>query len=70
MLLPSTKILNALYTILWLSHILLAQRNSAQSLKLSFADGLLKVEGKDLYLASEQLKNLPLPPHLSIQLEN
>jgi exopolyphosphatase/guanosine-5'-triphosphate,3'-diphosphate pyrophosphatase len=69
-LLPSTKILDALYTILWLSHILLAQRNSAQSLKLSFADGLLKVEGKDLYLASEQLKNLPLPPHLSIQLEN
>ena len=69
-LLPSTKILDALYTILWLSHILLAQRSSAQSLTLSFNDGLLSVEGKDLYLAREQLKNLPLPTQLSIQLRD
>lgn len=69
-LLPATKILDALYTILWLSHILLAQRSSAGSLILSFADGLLTVEGKDLYLAREQLKNLPLPTHLSIQLRD
>jgi exopolyphosphatase/guanosine-5'-triphosphate,3'-diphosphate pyrophosphatase len=69
-LLPSTKIVDALYTILWLSHILLAQRSSAKSLILSFADGLLTVEGKDLYLAREQLKNLPLPTHLSIQLRD
>ncbi|MDD5211374.1 MAG: Ppx/GppA phosphatase family protein [Sulfuricurvum sp.] len=69
-LLPTTKILDALYTILWLSHILLAQRSSAQALMLSFADGLLTVEGKDLYLAREQLKNLPLPAHLSIQLRD
>jgi exopolyphosphatase/guanosine-5'-triphosphate,3'-diphosphate pyrophosphatase len=69
-LLPSNKILNALYTILWLSHILLAQRSSAQSLILSFCDGQLTVEGKDLYLAREQLKNLPLPPQLSIQLQD
>lgn len=67
-LLPETKIVDALYTILWLSHILLAQRASASSLTLSFADGLLTVEGKELYLAREQLKNLPLPPRLSIQL--
>jgi len=69
-LLPSTKILDALYTILWLSHILLAQRSSAQALTLSFSDGLLSIEGKDLYLAREQLKNLPLPSQLSIQLRD
>jgi exopolyphosphatase/guanosine-5'-triphosphate,3'-diphosphate pyrophosphatase len=69
-LLPETKIVDALYTILWLSHILLAQRASASSLTLSFADGLLSVEGNELYLAREQLKNLPLPAHLSIQLRN
>ena len=67
-LLPVHKTVNALYTILWLSHILLAQRSSAQSLTLSFSDGQLTVSGKDLYLAREQLKNLPLPPQLSIQL--
>lgn len=69
-LLPTTKILDALYTVLWLSHILLAQRSSSQSLILSFTDGLLTVEGKNLYLAREQLKNLPLPAHLSIQLRD
>lgn len=67
-LLPETKTLDALYTILWLAHILLAQRSSAQSLTLSFLDGQLTVNGENLYLAREQLKNLPLPPHLSIQL--
>ena len=69
-LLPSNQILNGLYTILWLSHILLAQRSSAESLALSFLDGQLTVTGKDLYLAHEQLKNLPLPPQLSIQLRD
>ncbi len=69
-LLPDAKTIDAIYTILWLSHILLAQRNSASSLALSFAGGLLTVEGKELYLAREQLKNLPLPPHLSIQLRS
>ena len=69
-LLPATKILDALYTILWLAHILLAQRSSASSLTVSFCDGQLTVEGKDLYLAREQLKNLPLPAHLSIQLRD
>jgi len=67
-LLPSNTRLDSLYTILWLSHILLAQRSSEQSLILSFSDGKLTVQGKNLYLAKEQLKNLPLPPHLSIQL--
>ncbi|MDP1783938.1 MAG: Ppx/GppA family phosphatase, partial [Sulfuricurvum sp.] len=69
-LLPSSKTLDSLYTILWLSHILLAQRSTAQSLSLMFNDGQLIVEGKDLYLAQEQLKNLPLPPHLSILLRS
>jgi exopolyphosphatase/guanosine-5'-triphosphate,3'-diphosphate pyrophosphatase len=69
-LLPTNKVLNALYTILWLSHILLAQRSTAQSLTLSFSDGELTVMGKDLYLAQEQLKNLPLPPQLSILLRD
>ncbi|MDP2076696.1 MAG: Ppx/GppA phosphatase family protein [Sulfuricurvum sp.] len=69
-LLPSNKVLNALYTILWLSHILLAQRSSEQSLTLSFTDGLLIVEGAHLYLVREQLKNLPLPPQLSILLRD
>lgn len=67
-LLPSTKVLNALYTILWLSHILLAQRSSAEALTLSFSNGQLTVMGENLYLVHEQLKNLPLPPQLSIQL--
>ncbi len=66
-LLPSSKTLDSLYTILWLSHILLAQRSSAQSLILSFSDGLLTVQGKDLYLAREQLKNFVLPKNLTIQ---
>ena len=69
-LLPTNKIVDALYTILWLSHILLAQRNSASSLALSFSDGKLTVEGKNLYLVREQLKNLPLPTHLSILLRD
>lgn len=69
-LLPATKILDALYTILWLSHILLAQRSSASSLALSFCDGQLTVQGTNLYLAREQVKNLPLPAHLSIQLRD
>lgn len=69
-LLPGTRTLNALYTILWLSHILLAQRSSSQSLTLSFTDDLLTIEGNDLYLAREQLKNLPLPTHLSILIKD
>lgn len=65
-LLPDPKILNALYTILWLSHIILAQRLSAQTIGLMFQNGHLTIEGNRLYLAQEQLKNLPLPSTLSV----
>lgn len=69
-LLPSNKTLDALYTLLWLSHILLAQRSSGSSLELSFNDGQLHVRGENLYLAQEQLKNLPLPANISMKLQS
>ncbi len=67
-LLPDSKTLNGLYAILWLSHILLAQRSSAQKLTLEFHNGDLSIGGEHLYLAQEQLKNLPLPSNLSVTL--
>lgn len=67
-LLPEGNILNGLYTILWLAHILLAQRSNGTDISLHFSDGLLTISGNRLYLAKEQLKNLPLPSTLSIQL--
>lgn len=67
-LLPEVKILDTLHSLLWLSHILLAQRSSAQSFDLSFNEGELRISAPYLYLAREQLKNLVLPKNLEINL--
>ncbi|MGZ5207743.1 MAG: Ppx/GppA phosphatase family protein [Sulfuricurvum sp.] len=68
-LLPDTKTLNALHSIVWLSHILLAQRSSAQSFDLSFNDGELRISAPHLYLAREKLEDLPLPKNLTLSLQ-
>lgn len=65
-LLPEKEVLDTLYAILWLSHILLAQRQSADTLTVSYTEGTLHVEGERLYLAKEQLKNIVLPKNLVI----
>lgn len=67
-LLPEVKILDTLHSLLWLSHILLAQRSSAQSFDLSFNEGELRISAPHLYLTREQLKNLVLPKNLEINL--
>lgn len=67
-LLPDTATLNALYTILWLSHILLANRQNAEEVRLHYTSEELVVEGKHLYLAREQIKNIVLPKNLSLTL--
>lgn len=69
-LLPETKTLDGLYAILWLSHIVLAQRTTGQELDLEFADAHLSIRGKNLYLAKEQLKNLSLPSGLTVSLSS
>lgn len=67
-LLPRSEILDLLYAILWLSHILLAQRCSADALGVEYRAGTLHVRGEGLYLASEQLKNLLLPNNLTVSI--
>lgn len=67
-LLPDTKTLDTLHYLLWLSHILLAGRISAQSFSVSFSDGELRIQAHPIYLAREQLKNLVAPKNLIITL--
>ncbi|MDD5716996.1 MAG: Ppx/GppA phosphatase family protein [Sulfuricurvum sp.] len=67
-LLPDESTLNALSTILWLSHILLAARIDASELTVSMEGGELIISGANLYLAKEQLKNLILPKNLTLVL--
>lgn len=67
-LLPETDVLNALYSLLWLSHILLARRQNASDITLTYDNGELSISGKGLYLAREQLKNVPLPKNMTITL--
>lgn len=67
-LLPSNEILDALYAILWLSHILLAQRCNADQFDIEYRSGVLNITGEGLYLASEQLKNLVLPKNLTVSI--
>lgn len=71
-LLPDNATLDALSAILWLSHILLAGRvNSADiTLEMDPHSGSLIVEGKSLYLAREQLKNIILPPNFTLILKD
>ncbi|MDD5051799.1 MAG: Ppx/GppA phosphatase family protein [Sulfuricurvum sp.] len=63
-LLPINETLDSLYAILWLSHILLASRCS--TMEINYDNGLLNIKGNTLYLAKEQLKNLPLPKNLTV----
>lgn len=68
-LLPDNATLDALSAILRLSHILLASRVNASTLTLSKdRDGVIVIEGKHLYLAREQLKNIVLPKGLKVTL--
>jgi exopolyphosphatase/guanosine-5'-triphosphate,3'-diphosphate pyrophosphatase len=67
-LLPETKKLDALHSLLWLSHILLASRANAGSFHISFENNGLIVQSPHLYLAREQLKNVVLPKNLTITL--
>jgi exopolyphosphatase / guanosine-5'-triphosphate,3'-diphosphate pyrophosphatase len=66
LLLPDNATVDALGTILWLSHILLASRITASELTITYEDSVLKIEATNLYLAREQLKNLVLPKNLSV----
>jgi exopolyphosphatase / guanosine-5'-triphosphate,3'-diphosphate pyrophosphatase len=68
-LLPDTATLNHLSMILWLSHILLASRVSAEDIRLDFEKQTLTVQGKNLYLAREQLKNVVLPKNLTLTIK-
>lgn len=68
-LLPDSMILDALSAILWLSHILLASRINASELTTYMEAGTLVIEGKHLYLAREQLKNIVLPTPLTLILK-
>jgi len=65
-LLPDSLTLDTLSSLLWLSHILLASRMNANTLSVSYQDGLLSVKGDHLYLAREQIKNIVLPKALSV----
>ncbi|MCK9373144.1 MAG: Ppx/GppA family phosphatase [Sulfuricurvum sp.] len=65
-LLPDTRTLNAIHTILWLSHTLLAQRQKSQEIALAYQNGALEIQGEHLYLAREKLKDLPLPKSLTL----
>lgn len=68
-LLPPPQVLDALSGILWLSHILLAQRLSAESIGVAYENGTLLISGSHLYLAQEQLKNIVLPRNLKISFQ-
>jgi len=69
-LLPDYTTLNALSSLLWLSHILLASRVNASELSLSFEEGELIISGEHLYLAREQLKNILLPKNITLTLKD
>jgi exopolyphosphatase/pppGpp-phosphohydrolase len=69
-LLPENGTLDALSTLLWLSHILLASRINASDLMADLDDnGALVITGKNLYLTREQLKNIILPKNLTLILK-
>ena len=65
-LLPDPKTLDLLYALLWLSHIALAARRSADAVRVDYRDGKLVISGEELYLAKEQLKNIAIPKNLSV----
>jgi len=67
-LLPALETFDLLYSLLWLSHILLAQRQSSNKIELAYENGILTVSGPNLYLAKEQLKNVVFPTNIQIRL--
>ncbi len=67
-LLPESAVLNALYAILWLSHVLLAGRSNAEALEASYEEGTLLIRTSRPYLAGEQLKNIILPKNLALHI--
>ncbi|MGD9969813.1 MAG: Ppx/GppA phosphatase family protein [Sulfuricurvum sp.] len=69
-LLPEEPILDLLSNILWIAHILLAQRASSDTLELEYSNNTLIVRGKHLYMAREQLKNIVTVPNLKIDLQS
>ena len=69
-LLPDNATLNALSSLLWLSHILLASRVNASELSLVLEKGALIISGAHLYLAREQLKNIILPKNITLTLRD
>ncbi|MBN2871192.1 MAG: Ppx/GppA family phosphatase [Campylobacterales bacterium] len=66
MLLPDAQTLDVLYTLLWLSHIVLASRLNADAVRTDYAQGNLVISGENLYLAKEQMKNIVLPANLTV----
>lgn len=67
-LLPESKKLDALHSLLWLSHILLASRMNTQSINITLQGNILSIRAENLYLAREQLKNIVLPKNLTLNL--
>ncbi len=67
-LLPDNATLDALSALLRLSHILLASRVNASALTIRTERDGIVIEGKHLYLAREQLKNIIFPKGLTITL--
>jgi exopolyphosphatase/pppGpp-phosphohydrolase len=67
-LLPEKKKLNALHTLLWLSHTLLTSRARLDDFTFSFDNEILTISSPHLYLAQEQLYSFVLPKNLSLQL--
>lgn len=65
-LLPDPASLDLLYAILWLSHIVLAARRSADAVRTDYGEEGLVIAAEDLYLAKEQLKNIVLPANLTV----
>lgn len=68
-LLPNNATLDGLGALLWLSHILLAARINASEIELRLEGNTLVINGKNLYLAREQLKNIILPKSLIVLLK-
>ncbi len=67
-LLPESKILNGLHYLLWLVHIVLAGRITAQEVEAIWNEGELTLCASYLYLAQEQLSNLIAPKGLQVML--
>ena len=65
-LLPDGQTLDTLYAILWLSHVVLAARTSADAVRVDYTENVLVIAGEALYLAKEQLKNIVLPKNLTV----